>query len=73
MSEPLRPTRKKRDAMTVVVLRLRDDDLAVGRVVGRIEVIRPGGGGTDVGAIRQLADVEAILLGGAHTEDRPAK
>lgn len=51
--------------MTVVVLHLRDEDLAAGRVVGRIEVIRPGGGGSESGAVRQMGDVEAILLAAA--------
>ena len=57
--------------MTVVVLRLRDDDLAEGRLVGRIEVIRPGGSDPESGAVRQMGDIEALLFGGIAVSGAP--
>lgn len=48
--------------MTTVVLQLRDEDLRAGRVVGRVEVIRAGGGGGDASTVRDLTDLAAVLF-----------
>lgn len=47
--------------MTTIVLRLRDEELREGRLVGRVEVIRSGRPDGDVGVVRDLADLAAFL------------
>ena len=48
--------------MTTVVLQLREEDLRAGRVVGRVEIIRAGGGGGDASTVRDLTDLAAVLF-----------